>query len=32
MRTDALDRFGTTYEKRYTKKEILNLLQENTQK
>ena len=29
MRTDALDRFGTTYEKRYTKKEILNLLQEN---
>lgn len=27
MRTDALDRFGTTYEKRYSRKEILNLLQ-----
>ena len=29
MRTDALDRFGTTYEKRYSKKEIFNLLQES---
>ena len=28
MRTDSLDRFGTSYEKRYTKKEILNLLEE----
>ena len=26
MRTDSLDRFGTSYEKRYSKKEILNLL------
>lgn len=28
MRTDALDRFGTSIEKRYSKKEILKLLKE----
>ena len=29
MRTDSLDRFGTTYEKRYSKKEIIDLLTSN---
>ncbi|MDC3397018.1 class I SAM-dependent methyltransferase [Candidatus Pelagibacter sp.] len=29
MRTDALDRFGTKYEKRYSKKQIKNILEKN---
>ena len=29
MRTDALDRFGTTYEKRYNKSEITELLKKH---
>ena len=29
MRTDSLDRFGTTFEKRYSKKEIYDLLASN---